>query len=61
MNLGFICFSSKEDEEKYRANQKKKIFDLYEGNTLKEIDDDAVFYGFTQIPSNGIIKWIHQI
>ena len=56
MNLGFIYFSSKEDEEEYRANQKKKIFDLYEGNTLKEIDDDAVFYGFTQIPSNGIIK-----
>ena len=54
--LGVIYFSSKEDEEEYRRYERKKILDLYEGETLKEIDDNAVFYGFTQIPSNGIIK-----
>ena len=41
-----------EDEE----YAKKKATQIYEGEGLNEIDNNAVFYGFTQIFKNGIIK-----
>lgn len=46
----------KEDAEAFRAAGAKKDLDIYEGEELPEIDPEAVFYGFTELADDGIIK-----
>ncbi len=51
-----ISFESKEKEEEYKKSVAEKSRQIYEGERLTEIDESAVFYGFTEIASGGIIK-----
>lgn len=51
-----IILDSKEKEEEYKKSVAEKERQKYEGEKLTEIDENAVFYGFTEIPSSGIIK-----
>ncbi len=51
-----ILLDTEEKEQEYNRKIREKSKKIYDGEVLEEIDDDAVFYGFTQIPTNGIIK-----
>lgn len=51
-----ISLDSKEKEEEYKKSVAEKSRQIYEGERLTEIDESAVFYGFTEIASGGIIK-----
>lgn len=51
-----ILLDTEEKEKEYVEYAKKKTTQIYEGERLNEIDNNAVFYGFTQIFKNGIIK-----
>ena len=51
-----ISLDSKEKEEEYKKSVAEKSRQIYEGERLTEIDENAVFYGFTEIASDGIIK-----
>lgn len=51
-----ISLDSKEKEEEYKKSVAEKSRQIYEGEKLTEIDENAVFYGFTEIASGGIIK-----
>lgn len=51
-----ILLDTEEKEKEYVEYAKKKATQIYEGEGLNEIDNNAVFYGFTQIFKNGIIK-----
>lgn len=50
-----ISLDSKEKEE-YIKKVTEKSRQIYDGKMLTEIDENAVFYGFTENPSGGIIK-----
>lgn len=51
-----IILDSKEKKEEYKKSVAEKERQIYEGEKLIEIDENAVFYGFTEIASSGIIK-----
>lgn len=50
-----MSLDSKEKEE-YIKKVTEKSRKIYDGEMLTEIDENAVFYGFTENPSGGIIK-----
>lgn len=49
-------FDSKDKAEEYTKSVTEKSRQIYEGERLTEIDESAVFYGFTEIASGGIIQ-----
>lgn len=51
-----IKFDTEEEAEKFKRNAIEKSTQIYEGERLTEIDENAVFYGFTDMATNGIIK-----
>lgn len=51
-----ILLDTEDKKAEYERKTKEEATQIYEGERLKEIDSDAVFYGFTQISTNGIIK-----
>ena len=51
-----ILLDTEEKEKEYERKNREKSKQIYDGERLAEIDNDAVFYGFTQISTNGIIK-----
>ena len=54
--IPLISLDSKEKVEEFKKSCAEKIRQIYEGEKLSEIDESAVFYGFTEIASGGIIK-----
>lgn len=52
----FVLLHDDKEGEEYKKKGIEKSTQLYEGQALKEIDPNAVFYGFTEPVSNGIIK-----
>lgn len=51
-----ILLDTEDKKVEYERKTKEEATQIYEGKRLNEIDSDAVFYGFTQISTNGIIK-----
>ena len=51
-----ISLDSKEKEEEYKKSVAEKSRQIDEGEKLTEIDENSVFYGFTEVASSGIIK-----
>ena len=51
-----ILLDTEDKKAEYERKTKEEATQIYEGERLNEIDSDAVFYGFTQISTNGIIK-----
>ena len=49
-------FDTEEEAEEFERNTIEKSKQIYEGDRLTEIDENAVFYGFTNMVTNGIIK-----
>ena len=52
----FVMLHDDKEVEEYKKKITEESTQLYESKTLKEIDPNAVFYGFTELVSNGIIK-----
>ena len=52
----FILLDTEEKRLEYENKKIKEATEIYEGELLQEIDENAVFYGFTNLSSEGIIK-----
>ena len=52
----FVTLKDDAEAEAYRAAGHAAELAVYEGEALKSIDPDAVFYGFTELADDGIIK-----
>lgn len=51
-----VLLDTDEKAEEFKRNAIEKSTQIYEGERLTEIDSAAIFYGFTDIVTNGIIK-----
>lgn len=51
-----LKFEKKEQEDEYTKSVLEEAKQILEGKKLKPIDENAVFYGFTETLSDGIIK-----
>lgn len=54
--MEWIKLDDDKDIEEYNKKKTENSIQLYEGEVLQEIEPNAVFYGFTEPVSNGIIK-----